>query len=80
VNSTGVPWLATAGAGDVLSGLAGSLLAAGMTPFDGGSVAAWLHGAAATAASRGGPLVATGVASAVPDVIAALPHPAAGAM
>ena len=78
VNTTGVPWLATAGAGDVLSGLAGSLLAAGMTPFDAGSAAAWLHGAAATTASRGGPLVAGAVASAVPGVVAALPHPADG--
>ena len=31
VNATGTPWLATAGSGDVLSGLAGSLLAAGLS-------------------------------------------------
>ena len=30
VNATGTPWLATAGRGDVLSGLAGSLLASGL--------------------------------------------------
>ena len=32
VNPTGTPWLATAGTGDVLSGLAGSLLAQGLEP------------------------------------------------
>ncbi len=72
VNTTGVPWLATAGAGDVLSGLCGSLLATGLDPFDAGSVGAWLHGAAATVASGGGPITASDVAAAVPRVIAAL--------
>lgn len=71
-NTTGVPWLATAGSGDVLAGLAGALLAAGLEPFDAGSVAAWLHGAAATRASAGGPLVATRVAEALPAVVRGL--------
>jgi ADP-dependent NAD(P)H-hydrate dehydratase / NAD(P)H-hydrate epimerase len=53
VNSTGVQWLATAGAGDVLSGIIGSLLAAGSDTFDAASVGAWLHGAAATVAATG---------------------------
>jgi hydroxyethylthiazole kinase-like uncharacterized protein yjeF len=69
VNATGTPWLATAGAGDVLGGLIGSLLAGGLPPFDAASVAAWLHGAAATAASGGGPIVASDVARALPAVI-----------
>ncbi|MGH3444260.1 MAG: NAD(P)H-hydrate epimerase, partial [Nocardioidaceae bacterium] len=43
VNTTGTPWLATAGAGDVLAGLCGALLAAGLDPFDAGAVGAWLH-------------------------------------
>lgn len=72
VNSTGTPWLAVAGAGDVLGGLCGALLAAGLTPYDAGSVGAWLHGAAATVASDGGPISATAVADALPTVIAAL--------
>lgn len=72
VNATGVPWLATAGAGDVLSGVCGSLLAAGLTPLDAGSVGAWLHGAAAAQASAGGPVTASAVASAVPAVVSAL--------
>ncbi|HJR37447.1 MAG TPA: NAD(P)H-hydrate dehydratase, partial [Nocardioidaceae bacterium] len=46
VSTVGVPWLATAGSGDVLAGLCGALLAAGLTPLDAGSVGAWVHGAA----------------------------------
>ncbi|MGP3687958.1 NAD(P)H-hydrate dehydratase [Streptomyces sp. IBSNAI002] len=64
VNPTGTPWLATAGSGDVLSGLAGSLLAAGLSGSDAGSVAAYLHGLAARLA--GGPLLAHDVAAALP--------------
>jgi len=71
VNLTGTPWLATAGAGDVLAGLAGSFLAAGAHPRDAGSLAAFVHGAAAVAASGGGPLTAGRVADAVPAVIGA---------
>jgi ADP-dependent NAD(P)H-hydrate dehydratase / NAD(P)H-hydrate epimerase len=69
VTTTGVPWLATAGAGDVLSGLIGSLLAAGLTPYDAASVGSWLHGAAATLASRDGPIVAPAVARSIPDAV-----------
>ena len=69
VTTTGVPWLATAGAGDVLAGLCGALLAAGLDPFDAGSVGSWLHGAAATEAGRGGPLSAPAVASAIPTAV-----------
>ena len=69
VTTTGVPWLATAGAGDVLAGLCGALLAAGLDPFDAGSVGSWLHGAAATEAGRGGPLSAPAVATAIPTAV-----------
>jgi hydroxyethylthiazole kinase-like uncharacterized protein yjeF len=65
VNPTGTPWLATAGSGDVLSGLAGSLLAAGLAPIDAGSVAAYLHGLAARTVGDG-PVTAAGVAAALP--------------
>jgi NAD(P)H-hydrate repair Nnr-like enzyme with NAD(P)H-hydrate dehydratase domain len=63
VNPTGTSWLATAGSGDVLSGLTGSLLAAGLDPVDAGSVGAYLHGLAARLVD--GPLVAVDVAAAV---------------
>jgi hydroxyethylthiazole kinase-like uncharacterized protein yjeF len=69
VTTTGVPWLATAGAGDVLAGLIGALLAAGLEPFDAASVGSWVHGAAATYASQGGPLTAPDVARAIPAVV-----------
>ena len=68
VSTTGVPWLATAGAGDVLAGLCGALLAAGLDAFDAGSAGAWLHGAAAVHAGAGGPVTAPDVARAVPAV------------
>lgn len=57
VNLTGSGWLATAGSGDVLSGLLGSLLAAGLDPFVAAVVAAHVHGRAgerAEAAGRSG--------------------------
>ena len=72
VTTSGVPWLAVAGAGDVLAGVVGSLLAAGLSPFDAASVGSWVHGSAATLASRGGPVTPEGVADAVPAVVRAL--------
>jgi NAD(P)H-hydrate repair Nnr-like enzyme with NAD(P)H-hydrate dehydratase domain len=71
VNLTGTPWLGTAGSGDVLAGLAGSLLASGADPHDAGSIAAFLHGAAGVRASGGGPITASAVATALPATIAA---------
>jgi ADP-dependent NAD(P)H-hydrate dehydratase / NAD(P)H-hydrate epimerase len=72
VTTTGTPWLAVAGAGDVLGGLCGALLAAGLTPYDAGAVGSWLHGAAATYAAQGGPTTAPAVARAIPQVAADL--------
>jgi hydroxyethylthiazole kinase-like uncharacterized protein yjeF len=65
VNSTGTSWLATAGSGDVLSGLTGSLLAAGLGALDAGSVGAYLHGLAGRFAADGAPVGAYDVADAV---------------
>ncbi len=68
VNGTGTAWLASAGTGDVLSGVAGGLLASGLAPLDAGSVGAWLHGVAAgfVIEDAGPPLVAF-------DLLASLP-------
>ncbi|OQR60321.1 bifunctional ADP-dependent NAD(P)H-hydrate dehydratase/NAD(P)H-hydrate epimerase [Streptomyces maremycinicus] len=67
VNATGTAWLATAGSGDVLSGLAGSLLAAGLSAWDAGSVGAYLHGLAGRFAADGAPVGAHDVAAAVAE-------------
>ena len=53
VNLTGTSWLATAGTGDVLSGLAGSLLAQGLEVGEAAAAAAYLHGLAARLAAAG---------------------------
>ncbi|WP_134772475.1 bifunctional ADP-dependent NAD(P)H-hydrate dehydratase/NAD(P)H-hydrate epimerase [Ornithinimicrobium flavum] len=72
-SQTGAPaWLATAGAGDVLAGLAGTLLAAGLPPRDAGSLAALVHGVAADRANPGGPVRALAVARALPGAVASL--------
>jgi NAD(P)H-hydrate epimerase len=47
VSATGTPALATAGSGDVLSGIAGTLLAQLGDPFVAGAIGAWIHGRAA---------------------------------
>lgn len=65
-------WLATAGAGDVLAGVAGALLAAGLAPRDAGALAAYLHGRAAHRANPGGPVRARAVAAAIPATVADL--------
>ncbi len=73
VNPTGTPWLATAGSGDVLSGLAGSLLAQGLPPAEAGIAAAYLHGIAARLAAAGGPGETGEAPIGAHDVITALP-------
>ena len=53
VNPTGTSWLATAGTGDVLSGLSGSLLAQRLEAGEAAAAAAYLHGLAARLAAAG---------------------------
>jgi NAD(P)H-hydrate repair Nnr-like enzyme with NAD(P)H-hydrate dehydratase domain len=72
VTTVGPPWLATAGAGDVLAGLVGALLAAGLDPYDAASVGSWVHGAAAGVVRTGGPITAGEVATALPETCARL--------
>ena len=65
-------WLATAGAGDVLAGLLGTLLAAGLPADEAGALGALVHGVAADRANPGGPVRALAVAHALPATVAAL--------
>ncbi len=46
VNTTGAPFLATAGSGDVLAGLIAGLIGQGMASYDAASASAWIHGRA----------------------------------
>ena len=54
VNTTGSSWLATAGSGDVLSGMIGSLLASGLSAWEAAAVGAHLHGRAGERAAADG--------------------------
>lgn len=65
VNPTGTAALATAGSGDVLSGLIGSLLAAGVPAADAAVAAAYLHGLAGRLAAADGPVSAGDIAAAL---------------
>ncbi|MEZ4319124.1 MAG: NAD(P)H-hydrate dehydratase [Myxococcota bacterium] len=74
VNPTGAPTLATAGSGDVLTGLLGGLLARGVAPIDATRLAAWVHGRAGERLheQRAEGWIADDIAGALPGAIAEL--------
>lgn len=70
INANAPAWLATAGSGDVLAGIATGLLAQGVPAAEAAAAAVWLHGAAGTEAGPG--LIAEDLAPALRPVIARL--------
>ncbi|MEZ5219496.1 MAG: NAD(P)H-hydrate dehydratase [Ilumatobacteraceae bacterium] len=71
VVDTGDERLATAGTGDVLSGIVGSLLAQGMDAWPAAAAGAWIHGMAARRGPERG-LVASDLPPLIPAVLADL--------
>jgi len=65
-------WLATAGAGDVLAGILGTLVAAGVDLLDAASMGALVHGVAADRVNPGGPVRPLVLSRRLPAVIAGL--------
>ena len=63
-------WLASAGTGDVLSGIIAALRARGLSAFEAASAGVWLHGRTAEIAGPG--LIADDLAAAIPQTLASL--------
>ncbi len=67
INANAPPWLATAGAGDVLAGIVAGLLAQKMAPWEAAAAAAFVHGKAALLAGAG--LIAEDLLAMLPEAL-----------
>lgn len=70
ITNNAPPWLATAGSGDVLAGIATALLCQGMPAFEAAAAATWLHGESGREAGPG--LIAEDLPEVLPKVTCAL--------
>jgi NAD(P)H-hydrate epimerase len=70
INADAPPWLASAGTGDALAGIAAALIAQGVPPWEAGCASAWAHAAAARRA--GAYLIAEDLADHLPGVLGAV--------
>jgi len=72
VNKTGNPGMATAGSGDVLSGIVGAFLAQGLDVFSAAKYATYIHGLAGDIAAKDKTqigLIASDIINRIPDAI-----------
>ncbi len=70
VNTTGTPFLASAGSGDVLAGLIGGLIGQGMASFEAAAAGVWLHGRAGESCGPG--LIAEDLTEVLPRILSGL--------
>lgn len=66
IASNAPPWLATAGAGDVLAGMIGAMLAQDVPAFEAACIGVWMHGEAGSEAGPG--LIADDLPEVLPAV------------
>ena len=72
IHPSATSWAATAGSGDVLTGITGALLAAGLEPWWAAGCATFVHGRAAQLAADGAPAPASRIMAAIPEAIRGL--------
>ena len=70
VNTHATRWLATAGSGDVLAGIAGGMIAQGVDAFTAAAMASWLHGESGRRVGAG--LISEDLEKQLPEILSAL--------
>jgi len=71
LNKTGSPYMTKGGMGDTLAGIAGALMARGVSPFEAGQAAAYINGLAGELAAKkfGESVMATDLINEIPNVL-----------